>query len=57
MDETADTLMISDKNKNEIKQVYADIEPKKLNNTRFVKLSDHIVVKMCCHYRDRKLGI
>jgi len=54
VDETADTLMISDKNKNEIKQVYADIEPKKLNNTRFVKLSDRN--KMCCHYGDRKLG-
>ena len=54
VDETADTLMISDKNKNEIKQLYADIEPKKLNNTRFVKLSDRN--KMCCHYGDRKLG-
>ena len=54
VDETADTLMISDKNKNEIKQVYADIEPKKLNNTRFVKLSDRN--KMCCHYGDRKMG-
>jgi len=54
VDETADTLMISDKNKNEIKQVYADIEPKKLNNTRFVKLSDRNT--MCCHYGDRKLG-
>ena len=54
VDETADTLMISDKNKNEIKQVYADIEPKKLNNTRFVKLGDRN--KMCCHYGDRKLG-
>ena len=40
VDETADTLMISDKNKSEIENAYENTEPKKLNNSRFVKLSD-----------------
>ena len=52
--ETADTLMISDKNKSEIASAYQNTEPKKLNNSRFVKLSDGN--KMCCHYGDRKMG-
>ena len=54
VNETADTLMISDKNKSEIKNAYQNTEPKKLNNSRFVKLSDGN--KMCCHYGDRKMG-
>ena len=32
--------MISDKNKSEIENAYQNTEPKKLNNSRFVKLSD-----------------
>ena len=54
VNETADTLMISDKNKSEIENAYQNTEPKKLNNSRFVKLSDGN--KMCCHYGDRKMG-
>jgi hypothetical protein len=54
VNETADTLMISDKNKLEIETAYQNTEPKKLNNSRFVKLSDGN--KMCCHYGDRKMG-
>ena len=54
VNETADTLIISDKNKSEIENAYQNTEPKKLNNSRFVKLSDGN--KMCCHYGDRKMG-
>ena len=54
VDETADTLMISDKNKSEIENAYQSTEPKKLYNSRFVKLSDGN--KMCSHYGDRKMG-
>ena len=52
--ETTDTLCISEQNKLEIANAYENTEPKKLNNSRFVKLSDGN--RMCCHYGDRKLG-
>ena len=52
--ETADTLCISEQNKSEIANAYEYTEPKKLNNSRFVKLSGRN--KMCCHYGDRKMG-
>ena len=52
--ETADTSCISEQNKLEITNAYENTEPKKLNNSRFVKLSNRN--KMCCHYGDRKMG-
>ncbi len=51
---TADTSCISEQNKLEITNAYENTEPKKLNNSRFVKLSNRN--KMCCHYGDRKMG-
>ena len=46
--------VISEENMNEIAKAYEDMEPRKLNNSRFVKLSGRN--KMCCHYGDRKIG-
>ena len=52
--EDNDVSVISGENKNEIVEAYEAMEPKKLNNSRFVKLSGRN--KMCCHYGDRKMG-